>query len=253
MKHARSATKGSRAEESPDEIYTRAREMAHRNTPGSLAKSVRILAIAARRGHAQALYYYGNCFIFGTVVHRNLKRAAELWWKAARKGHAEACYNLAVSYEEGRGVSRSERRALALYERAGLLGDASAWMEVGRMKYHGLGTRKDAAEALRCWKRAAARGIIEAAVSVGDSYEYGVGVRKNRAHAIRFYEQAALAGSHYARLRVQKLREESSQRPESAERQKRRAGVPYETKASSFTSMSEEKRNLSLRFCSPPR
>ena len=80
----------------------------------------RLLASAAKLGHAAAAYDLALLYIEGQQFPQDYARAAELFRTAAQAGNPEAQYALATLYKEGRGVAKDEREAARLLGAAAL-------------------------------------------------------------------------------------------------------------------------------------
>lgn len=80
---------------------------------------------------------------------QNRRSGLSLIAKAAIKSHAPALYSLAVIHFNGSGVSRDLRVGVALCARASLLGHIDALRELGHCIHDGYGTRQNVAEGRR--------------------------------------------------------------------------------------------------------
>ena len=79
--------------------------------PRNPDEAARLLAAAAKLGHAAAAYDLGLLYLQGQQFPQDFKRAAELFRQAADAGNPEAQYALATMYKEGRGVPKDLNEA----------------------------------------------------------------------------------------------------------------------------------------------
>ena len=79
-------------------------QLGGRTGAGNREQGGKLLAAAAKLGHAAAAYDLGLLYLEGQMFPQDFGRAAELFRSAAQAGTPEAQYALATLYKEGRGV-----------------------------------------------------------------------------------------------------------------------------------------------------
>src|SRR5205823_4072763 len=100
----------------------------------SAEQGTRLLATAAKLGHAAAAYDLALLYVEGRLFPQDFARAAELFRSAADMGNPEAQYALATLYKEGRGVPKDAVEAIKwhMIAKAGGVGDIPLDTFVGR-------------------------------------------------------------------------------------------------------------------------
>eukprot|EP00617_Octactis_speculum_P002838 CAMPEP_0185793714 /NCGR_PEP_ID=MMETSP1174-20130828/159626_1 /TAXON_ID=35687 /ORGANISM="Dictyocha speculum, Strain CCMP1381" /LENGTH=211 /DNA_ID=CAMNT_0028488889 /DNA_START=466 /DNA_END=1101 /DNA_ORIENTATION=- len=92
---------------------------------------VRLLALAAEQGHADAQYNLAYCTMMATV-YTGPRTSVGVVPKAAQQGLADAQYNLGGMYDNGDGISQDHVRASEWYRKAAQQGHADAAVQLGR-------------------------------------------------------------------------------------------------------------------------
>jgi TPR repeat protein len=95
---------------------------------------------AAQRGHVQAQYNLGVCYIIGQGVEINHQTGLEWLSRAAAQGHieatrmvAETAYNIALSFENGEEISQDTEKAIQFYQVAAEYGSEEAQQALSRL------------------------------------------------------------------------------------------------------------------------
>ena len=78
-----------------------------------------------------------------------MKRAAQLYEKSAAQKHSGAQSNLALCYLLGSGVKLDKKKALHYFKQSSDQGFAEAQYNLGHMYYNGDGVEHDLGEAMR--------------------------------------------------------------------------------------------------------
>ena len=128
--------------------------------PRNPDEAARLLAAAAKLGHAAAAYDLGLLYLQGQQFPQDFARAAELFRAAANAGNAEAQYALATMVKEGRGVSDQALLEAHAFDgaKASVAGNVDAMVEFAIAQFNGDGTKKDEAAAAKLFLKAARRG-----------------------------------------------------------------------------------------------
>lgn len=92
---------------------------------------------AADKGHASAMFNYGNFLRDGVGVEEDHVAAVNYLTKAANAGCLEATVNLGRMIEEGDGCEKDVRKALEWYEKGAKEGEALGYFHAGRLYFHG--------------------------------------------------------------------------------------------------------------------
>jgi uncharacterized protein len=126
---------------------------------------IRELHQKAESGSVVAQCVLGICYLEGTEVQADYKKAFELLSTAASRGASRAVLNLARMYAEGLGIPKNTQEALRLYESVAKV-EFLAAIELGRIYSRGIGVAIDKENASR-WYVAA----LEQRDGVGDCDE----------------------------------------------------------------------------------
>lgn len=85
---------------------------------GKNEQAVKLLGAAARGGHAEAQFMYGQCLFYGIGTER-VPTMAVIWYRMAdRNGDLGGTYRLAQCAEHGAGMEKNDYTALRLYRKA---------------------------------------------------------------------------------------------------------------------------------------
>ena len=97
----------------------------------------------AEKGDADAMFYLGVFYEYGTDVLMDETEAAKWFLKAAEKGHSKSQHSLGLQYVEGHGVPKDEAEAVKWYQKAAAQGQVGAQLNIGIMYAEGHGVSKD--------------------------------------------------------------------------------------------------------------
>lgn len=133
-------------------------------------------------------------YIYGDGVPEDLAKAVKLLKIAASRGHVEAYYNFGFCYQYGYGVPIDHEAALRYYTQSGRLGHPKGRTLVGFFYFHGLAVQQDYREAFGWFSDAAKQGDPKAQYWLGVCYANGCGVCRGEADAINWYQKSAEQG-----------------------------------------------------------
>mgnify|MGYP001793883046 CR=1 FL=1 len=125
------------------------------------AAALALYDIAARRGHARALWRMGLAHVNGDRP-RDPSRAITLFKQSVDAGASDGLVSLGVMHATGDGIGKDVAAAVAYYEQAAALGNAHAMRNLGMMFWHGMDVEKQPRSALLWIEKAAALGNREA-------------------------------------------------------------------------------------------
>ena len=192
-----------------DRIYTQAmRELAPGPPEADVGSAVRLLQLAATRGHAPSQFALARLYAKGWGVPAD--RAVAVRWlrAAAEQGYAPAQAQLAYAWLGGLGgLAADPAQALQWFRLAAGQGDLEAQFMVGRLQELGQGTPADPAAAALAYRTAAKRGYAPAQRQLGLLYLAGLGVPQDEAQALGWLLTAAQADDAEAAYRAGLLRE----------------------------------------------
>ena len=183
-------------------------------------------SIAVQQGNAEAMYRLGKCFVDGTGVERDVKKAVPLFRDAAKAGYridVQTSFEVGQFLFSGNEVRKDELEAVKWYRYAADQGHADAQFELGKCYFHGIGVKQDYAEAAKWFQKADDRGHDEAGefrqaaelflnaqkgrpaaqYDLGRAYEFGFpGITKTLSEAVKWYRKAADQGHDEAKNRL---------------------------------------------------
>lgn len=143
------------------------------------------------KGDPFALFIVGNCLLRGLVVEADATKAVRMLSVAASKGHAGSQCNLGWCLQNAVGVPENHTEAVRLFKYAADQGHAKAQCNLGWCYLTGCGTTVNVTEAVRYNKLAADQGLSDAQYNMGIFYMDGTGVDKDEAEAVRYFKLAA--------------------------------------------------------------
>ena len=150
---------------------------------------------SAEQGLAKAQFSLGHLYAIGHGVPQNHEEAAKWYRRAAEQGHESAQYSLGHSYESGFGVTQNLEEAVKWYKRAAKQGYAHAQLKVGVLYHEGKGVPHQSNAQAEKWFRLAAEQVnATAQFNLGRLYHYGEGVPQNYIYAHMWYNLAASNG-----------------------------------------------------------
>lgn len=163
--------------------------------------AVKLLTLAAEKGHGFAQCMLGKCYLKGQGIDRDPKLATHWFNQAALQGIAEAEYELGMCYRDGNGVTSNLKTALDLIQRASNKNYMDAQNVLGNAYFlgskvgpRGLGLKQDYDKAFQLYKDAGERGHAKAQNNLGTCYNQGKGVRKDIGVAKEWWKKSADQG-----------------------------------------------------------
>ena len=152
-----------------------------------LAQAVEWLERAGEQGHAEALFTLGVMHQQGrgSVVERDIKRAADLYAQAADEGSAQAHSHLGMLFAAGMGVPQSWEKAVQHYRKAAEAG-AILLCDLAPYVWQGLLLNR---LRFRC------AGVAEAQFNLAGLYAEGQGVEKDEKLAYEWVSKAVAQGA----------------------------------------------------------
>ncbi len=192
-----------------DRLYDQAmRELAPGPPEADVGTAVRMLQLAAGRGHAPSQFALARLYAKGWGVPADRATAVRWLRAAADQGYAPAQAQLAYAWLGGLGgLAPDPAQALVWFRRAAAQGDLEAGFMVGRLLELGQGTPADPAAATAAYLQAAKRGYPPAQRQLGLLYLEGRGVPRDEAQALGWLLTAAQADDAEAAYRAGLLRE----------------------------------------------
>lgn len=144
------------------------------------------------------------------VIHKDERKAFDMFLKAAKLGYSPAQFRLGCCYEYGTlGCPIDPKRSIAWYSKAAEKGEAeselalSGWYLTGS---EGILQQSDT-EAYLWARRAAEKGLAKAEYALGYFSEVGIGVKADFEEAKEWYYKAAAQKHPKAATRLQELRQ----------------------------------------------
>ena len=170
----------------------------HRKGEGvekDFAEAMRLLSVAAERGHVKAMYHIGIMHDNGEGVPKDKTEAVRWYQKAAELGHPGSMVNLGYMYGKGEGVEQSYEKERRLYERAAEMGNIKAMYNLGIMYRNAQGVERDDVIAAQWYQKAVDNGHAGAMLNLGYMYGKGEGVEQSYEEERLLYERAAEMGT----------------------------------------------------------
>ena len=170
-------------------------DLRDRAEAGDTEAQVRLLALYAEQGNAQAQFGVGIGYSNGFGVPLDYSKAAAWYRRAAEQGHADAQVSIGSVYLTGQGVKQDSVEAVAWFRRAAEQGHAGGQLMLGLGYATGEGVPQDYSEAAAWYRKAAEQNEATAQYKLGQTYHHGLGVPQDYAEAITWYRQAAEQGN----------------------------------------------------------
>lgn len=157
----------------------------------------------AAEGNIQAQYDLGMGLLNGGKrIKKNPVQAVDWLTLAASNGHADAAAALAKGYEQGWFGKRNLREAANWWYRAGDLGQAEARQRFLTLYLDGQTDTIGGPAGVRWLEQMAGEDNTRAILALGRIYEFGEGMIVDHAKAQRWYRIAAIAGNIEAQYRL---------------------------------------------------
>lgn len=146
---------------------------------------------AAASGHADALYYQGECLFLGKGVESNCNEAVKCFERALQLDCWRAADQLGVIYRKGlTGAPPNYDVALRYFTTAADHNIASATFNLGVMMINGEGVAKNPSYGAQLFKRAAAAGWQPAMEGYAKCLLHGIGIPRNSREAAHWMSLA---------------------------------------------------------------
>ena len=167
--------------------------------------AVEWLTKAAKKNYAPAQVALAYCYISGSGVLKDYKRAWDLAEKASKQANGEGHYLVASMYKMGIHVQKDLSQWQKYLKSAAYAGCAEAQAEMGVAYLNGVpeaNITQDSKLAISLLSQASQQGNTTGNFYLGICYENGVGVNKDETKAINYYYTAANAGHAVAQSTV---------------------------------------------------
>ena len=160
-------------------------------------------------GDPRLQYQAGRMFEMGLLFEQDYAKAAHWYGLAAKRGHALALYRKARLHHYGQGVKTDYKKAFSGYMQAALQGVKDAYIGLGELYRLGLGCEKDAEIALT-WYQGTSGERAWVNQMVGEIYAKGQGVSKNYLKAVHWFKKAEFCGYLWAEYRSAEMEDDDS-------------------------------------------
>ena len=154
-------------------------------------KDAYALKDSAQQGDAQAQHDLGWCYENGVGVDRDVKDAADWYFRSAEHGNAKGQYALGRCYMNGVGTSKDETAAAKMYRLAAEQGLAKGQYEIGGCYSDGRGVKKDLREGAKWYRLAAEQGNSDAQYRLAVYLDNADDGARDSAEAEKWYRKAA--------------------------------------------------------------
>lgn len=154
-------------------------------------KAVRLLTLAAGRGHPQAQWRLADLYLQGNGVTKDITAARALARTSAEAGKGSAMNILGVMALNGYGEPVDQAEARRRFEQAAELRNRYGLSNLGQMYARHQGGLADMNEAIRLWRLSAYYDGPWGHYFLAEALEYGNGVTPNIGEAIAHYRAAA--------------------------------------------------------------
>jgi localization factor PodJL len=156
---------------------------------------------AAANGDAAAAFEIATRYADGSLVKKDLGKAAAWYTKAAEGGVAVAQYRLGSLYERGQGVSKDLIKAVNWYQRAADQGNVNAMHNLAVLMSEGADSGPDHDKALQWFLAAGNYGVRDSQYNLGVIYARGLGVQQDLGESYKWFAIAAAQGDTDASAR----------------------------------------------------
>ena len=152
------------------------------------------LLAAAENGDPAAAFEVATRYAEGSVVPKDLSKAADWYRKAAEGGIAVAQYRLASLYERGQGVGKDLTSAVNWYQRAADQGNINAMHNLAVLMSEGVDGQPDHEKALQWFLAAGNYGVRDSQYNLGVIYARGLGTTADLIESYKWFAIAAQQG-----------------------------------------------------------
>ncbi|EFC43263.1 predicted protein [Naegleria gruberi] len=134
--------------------------------------------------------YLGNCYLEGSGLEKDIKKAQYWFEKSALKGNAYGQFGVASCHDE----NHSYTKAFEWYKKAADHGDSNALFNVAYCYEWGEGVEKDLSKSFEWFLKSAEKGDAEAQYRIGMRYTMGKGVERDLYKAFNWYYKSSKNG-----------------------------------------------------------
>jgi TPR repeat protein len=159
---------------------------------------VKLLTVAADRGHLDAQYRVGKCCHVGIGTVKDFERASRYYQMAADKGNSWGENAYAAVLE----VSDDIAHAVEYYRRSAEKGNSKGQVNYGTLLESGNGVRANLEEAVHWYKLSADQENAQGLYCYGVCLEQGHFVARDCERALQCYRRAAEQGNALAYVRI---------------------------------------------------
>ena len=156
---------------------------------------------AAASGDPAAAFEIATRYAEGSLVAKDLARAAAWYTKAAEGGVAVAQYRLGSLYERGQGVAKDLTSAVNWYQRAADQGNVNAMHNLAVLMSEGADGRPDHDKALQWFLAAGNYGVRDSQYNLGVIYAAASARRAGSRRILQVVRDRRRAGRHDASAR----------------------------------------------------
>jgi localization factor PodJL len=156
---------------------------------------------AAANGDPAAAFEIATRYADGSLVRKDIGKAAAWYSKAAEGGVAVAQYRLGSLYERGQGVPKDLTSAVNWYQRAADQGNVNAMHNLAVLMSEGADGAPDHDKALQWFLAAGNYGVRDSQYNLGVIYARGLGVQQDLGESYKWFAIAATQGDTDAAAR----------------------------------------------------
>ncbi|EJK51572.1 hypothetical protein THAOC_29244 [Thalassiosira oceanica] len=155
--------------------------------PYDVASTLAMIQKRVSKRDAEAVYYLGQEYYFGTLgLAKDVSRAVELWMQSADLGSVEAHNSLGRIYYNGEGVEEDESRGILHWREAAMNGHVDSRHGLGLVEYNE-GKYK---LAVQHWMISAKMGDEDSLNDIKEMFTEGLATKAQYAEALRGYQEA---------------------------------------------------------------
>ena len=171
-----------------------------------LKKALIWLNKAADMGYSEAMLQLGMIYYEGKEIKTDYEKAFEWFFQAAEKKHARAMYQLSLCYRNAKGVDRDLKKEMEWLNKAAENANPEAMFQLGLFFSEGKKTRIDDKKAFEWFLKAANCTHIEAMYHLFDCYHNRKGVERDDNEAWKWLQKAAEHGHSKAKKEYEEIK-----------------------------------------------
>jgi len=170
---------------------------AQKETPGNFPRAVAYFTLATEKENPEAQYHLGLCYLKGTGVIKDPKKAVDLFTKAAATKFLPAQAYLGECYIQGIGIAKNGPKGLSLLTGAQKEGDTTALFLLAGLYQVGASPTiiKNIPKAKSLYLEAGKLGMTEAYIALAEIAYTGIDGKKDPAKAREYFASASNLGS----------------------------------------------------------